>query len=297
MIARSNAIRYSFGDKVFLGFGWVVLSIILIVVLYPLLFVVSASFSAGPSIMSLSLIPPRPTIAGYQIVLQYRDIWVGYANSLFYMGVGTFINLLLTVLCAYPLSRPDFKGRSFIMVLCLITMYFSGGMIPNFLLVRNLGLLNTRWALLLPGGMSIFNMIIMRTYFSTQVPGEILESAQMDGCGNIRFMLRILLPLSTPILAVLGLFYAVTHWNAYFDAMIYLRNRSLFPLSLILREILVINTANIDQMEISQLMLLEERRNVMRYSVIVISTLPVMLLYPFVQKYFVKGMMIGSVKG
>ena len=297
MIARSNAIRYSVSDKIFLGVGWVILSVILIVVLYPLLFVVSASFSAGPSIMSLSLIPPRPTIAGYQIVLQYQDIWVGYANSLFYMGVGTFINLFLTVLCAYPLSRPDFRGRGFIMVLCLITMYFSGGMIPNFLLVRNLGLLNTRWALLLPGGMSIFNMIIMRTYFSTQVPGEVLESAQMDGCGNIRFMLRILLPLSTPILAVLGLFYAVTHWNAYFDAMIYLRNRSLFPLSLILREILVINTANIDQMEISQLMLLEERRNVMRYSVIVISTLPVMLLYPFVQKYFVKGMMIGSVKG
>jgi len=210
---------------------------------------------------------------------------------------GTTISLAVTVLCAYPLSRSDFKAGGFIMVLCVITMYFSGGMIPTFLVVRNLGLLNTRWAVLLPEAMSIYNMIVMRTYFRTQVPTELLESAQMDGCSNTRYLVSILLPLSVPILAVIGLFYAVGFWNSYFSAMIYLNDRTKYPLALILREILVLNDANIDTLDVSIVLKLEERRNVMKYAVIIVASLPVMILYPFVQKYFVKGIMIGAIKG
>lgn len=295
---KHSNIRYSAGDKIFLGINWLILSAFMLIILYPLLFIISASFSAGTSIMSLSLIPERFSTAGYEAVLQYKDIWSGYANSLIYMLAGTFISLVVTILCAYPLSRRDFKGGPFVMTLCMITMYFSGGMIPSFLVIRNLGMLNTRWAILLPGAMSVYNMIVMRTYFRTQIPSEVLESAQLDGCGNIRYLLSIVLPLSTPILAVIGLFYAVGYWNAYFDAMLYLTSdRTKFPLSLILREILVLNSADMDTLDISVLMKLEERRNVMKYAVIIVSSLPVMLLYPFVQKYFVSGIMIGAVKG
>jgi len=297
VIKKSSTIRYTFSDKIFLAFDWFILTSFLIIIIYPLLYIISASFSAGSTVMSLSLIPNRFTTAGYEAVFQYKDIWTGYGNSLIYMIAGTTISLAVTVLCAYPLSRSDFKAGGFIMVLCVITMYFSGGMIPTFLVVRNLGLLNTRWAILLPEAMSIYNMIVMRTYFRTQVPTELLESAQMDGCSNTRYLVSILLPLSVPILAVIGLFYAVGFWNSYFSAMIYLNDRTKYPLALILREILVLNDANIDTLDVSIVLKLEERRNVMKYAVIIVASLPVMILYPFVQKYFVKGIMIGAIKG
>jgi multiple sugar transport system permease protein/putative aldouronate transport system permease protein len=296
-MSKNAAIKYTTSDKVFLSFNWFILTSFLIIIVYPLLYIISASFSAGSTVMSLSLIPSRFTLAGYEAVFQYKDIWTGYANSLIYMAAGTIIALIATVSCAYPLSRPDFKGNNFIMILCVITMYFSGGMIPTFLVVRSLKLLNTRWAILLPGAMSVYNMIVMRTYFRTQVPAEILESSQLDGCGNIRYLFSILLPLSGPILAVIGLFYAVGYWNSYFESLIYLNDRAKYPLSLVLREILVLNNADIDQLDISTIMKLEERRNVMKYAVIIVASLPVMLIYPFVQKYFVKGIMIGALKG
>ncbi len=295
---NGKAIRYTTSDKIFLTITYTVLACFLIIIAYPLLFVISASFSAGATTMTLSLIPKRFSLAGYQAVFQYADIWSGYGNSLIYMVLGTVISLALTVLMAYPLSRPDFKAGGFIMVLCMITMYFSGGLIPTYLVVRQLKLVNTRWAVILPGAMSVYNMIVTRTYFKTSIPGELFESGQLDGCGNIRYLISIVLPLSGPILAVIGLFYAVGYWNAYFDAMIYLSGkRELYPLSLILREILVLNNANIDMLDIDTLMAMEERRNVMKYAVIVVSSLPVMILYPFVQRYFVKGVMIGAVKG
>lgn len=295
---KNRAIRYTFSDKVFLAVDWVVLTLFFIIIAYPLLFVISASFSGGTSIMSLSLIPPNPSLVGYETVFKYKDIWTGYGNSLIYMAAGTLISLLVTVMCAYPLSRPDFKARGVIMALCMVTMYFSGGLIPTYLVVRQLGMLRTRWAVLLPGAMSVYNMIVMRTYMRTQIPLELLESSQLDGCGNIRYLLSIVLPLSVPILAVTGLFYAVGHWNAYFDAMIYLSGaRQLFPLSLVLREVLVVNSADIDSLDIASLMAIEERRNVMKYAVIVVACLPVMVIYPFVQRYFIKGVMIGAIKG
>ena len=185
------------------------------------------------------------------------------------------------------------------MVLCMITMYFNGGLIPTYLVVKDLGLLNSIWSIVLPGAMSTYNMIVMRTYFDTQIPAELLESAQLDGCGNINFLRSIVLPLSVPILAVVGLFYAVSHWNSYFNAMIYLTDRSQYPLQVILREILI--TTTLDPTETSTDIIaqqgMEERKNVMKYSLIIVASLPVLILYPFIQRYFVKGIMIGAIKG
>ena len=290
--------RMSNSDKAFIIIDYIVLCLLFVVVAYPLLYVIAASFSAGPGSMTTYLIPKKLSLAGYQAVFQYKDIWTGYLNSIINMVVGTVLSLAVTMMCAYPLSRPDFKGRNVIMIMCMITMYFSGGMIPTYLTVKDLGLLNTRWALILPGAMGVYNMIVMRTYIMSSIPSDIRESAQIDGCGNVRYLLSMVVPLSKPILAVTGLFCAVGIWNAYFDAMMYVSaKRELYPLALILREILVLDSANMDQLDINTLMALEERRNVMKYAVIVVSSVPVMVIYPFVQKFFVKGMMLGSVKG
>lgn len=294
---KAKKVKHSRDDKIFLSFDYIVLTLLLIIILYPLCYVISGSFSAG-SQPSLFLIPKKVSLEGYQAVFQYTDIWRSYLNSIIYMSLGTLISLTVTVLCAYPLSRQDLVGRNIIMTLCMITMYFSGGLIPNYLLVKNLGLINTRWAILLPGAMSVYNMIVTRTYFMASIPGDLRDSAQVDGCGNIRYLISIILPLSGPILAVTGLFYAVGYWNSYFDAMIYVSGkRELYPLALILREILVLNSTNLEQLDVSQLLAISERQNVMKYAVIVVSSLPVMMIYPFVQKFFVKGMMIGAVKG
>lgn len=290
--------RLSSSDKIFIFIDYLILSVLLIVVLYPLLYVIMSSVAAGPQHMTVYLIPTKFSMAGYKAVFQYKDIWTGYANSLINMVLEVILSLTVTMLCAYPLSRPEFKARNLIMTLCMITMYFSGGLIPSYLLVRNLGLLNSRWALILPGAMSVYNMIVARTYIMNSIPNDIRESAQIDGCGNIRYLITMIVPLSKPILAVLGLFIAVNSWNSYFNAMIYVTTkRDLYPLALILREILVLGNNAIDSVDVDTMLQLEERRNVMKYAVIVVSSLPVMIVYPFVQKFFVKGVMIGSVKG
>ena len=297
---RRKNIRLSVSDRVFTCLNWLALTVFLLVIAYPLLFVVTASFSGGTVVMRLSPIPARWSIAGYRTVFAYKDIWTGYRNSLLYMSSGTLVSLCLTVCCAYPLSRKDLRMGKYVMALGVFTMYFTGGLIPTYLLVRDLGLLNSFWALILPGSMSVYNMIVMRTYFHSQIPGELLDSAQMDGCGDLLFLWRIVLPLSVPILAVLGLFYAVNYWNSYFDALIYLNDRSKFSLQVILREILVANSADpstMSSIEMEQVMDMESRRNVMKYAVIMVASLPVMMIYPFVQRYFVKGMMIGAIKG
>ncbi len=186
MINKKNRIRGSLVDRIFITFNWVLLIAFALIIAYPLAYIISASFTAGASVMSLSLIPPRVTLAGYKAVFEYRFIWSGYYWSLVYTVVGTLVSLAVTVMCAYPLSRSDFKGRNVIMILCMITMYFSGGLIPTYLNIKNLGLLNSMWSLILPGALSVYNMIVMRTYFQTQIPSALLESAQIDGCGNIQ---------------------------------------------------------------------------------------------------------------
>lgn len=299
MAKTRKAIRHTFGDKIFLTIDFIILFLLLIAIAYPLIYIFFASFNAQVTKMGLSLIPEKWSIQGYKAVFEYKFIWSGYLNTLIYTTVGTLINLFVTICCAYPLSRKDFKGRSFVMVMCMITMYFSGGLIPTYLVVKDLGMLNTMWSIVLPGAMSVYNMIVMRTYFDTQIPSELLESAQLDGCGNLNFLRTIVLPLSVPILAVVGLFYAVGHWNSYFNAMIYLTKRDQYPLQVILRDILIMNTIDPSEssVDLSLIQSMEERQNVMKYSLIIVSSLPVLILYPFIQKYFVKGIMIGAIKG
>lgn len=291
--------RYSFSDRIFLTVNFLLVTVLFIIFLYPLLFILSASFSGSVTTMGASLVPAKLSLSGYQTVFAYKDIWSSYLNSIFYVATGTLISLILTISCAYPLSRDDFKGKGVIITLCMFTMYFQSGMIPIFLTMRNYNLLNTIWAVVLPGALSIYNMIVVRTYFKAQIPKEMLESSQIDGCGNLRFLIRIVIPLSGPIIAVIALFSAVMYWNSYFGPMLFLTERKLYPLSMILREILVLNQQGVmnQTVDVNEMLALQERQHVMKYALIVISSLPVMLLYPFIQKYFVKGVMIGAVKG
>ena len=242
--------------------------------------------------------PVDISFVGYDTVFHNVNIWKGFINSLFYTFAGTIINVTLTMLAAYPLSRKDLVGRDKLMLFFTFTMFFNGGIITNYILVSKLGLIDTRWSMLLPGAMSIYNMIIARTFLQNSIPNELLEAAELDGCTDIQYLFQVVLPLSKAVLAVLVLFYGVAHWNTYFNAMIYLRNRELFPLTLFLKEILI--SGQIDPSTVSDPELAEkvsQLAGVIKYSLIVVSMVPVMIVYPFVQKYFVKGVTIGAVKG
>ena len=295
---RKTAIRHTAGDYAFLAFDWLILILFFLILAYPLLYVIASSFSAM-QITTLSLIPKKFSLEGYRAVIEYKYIWIGYANSLLYMTLGTAIALVVTICCAYPFSRPDFKAGKLLMGLCLFTMYFSGGIIPTFLWIRDLHMLDTIWAIVLPTSLSVYNMIVMRTYFATSIPGDLREAAQLDGCGDFRFLYSIVLPLSGPILAVIALYYAVALWNGYFNAMLYLRTKTRLPLTMFLRDILVLNQmTGLDAgLDMEQMARAEERAQIMKYSLIIVGSLPMMVIYPFVQKYFVKGVMIGAVKG
>ncbi|MFE5324389.1 carbohydrate ABC transporter permease [Paenibacillus sp. NPDC056579] len=296
---ENRLIRDSGADKLFTWMVYAVTFIIFLLVLYPILYTLSASFSSPQALVAgkVWLWPVDFGFEGYKAVLQYKDVWVGYSNSIFYMVVGTLINVVMTIAAAYPLSRKDFAGRKFIMMTFAFTMIFSGGLIPNYLLVKELGLLNTRWALLIPNAMSVFNVVMTMTFFRSNIPDELLESAKIDGCSNFRFLVSIVLPVSGAIIAVITLFYAVEHWNEFFSALLYLNKKSMFPLQIYLREILTMNTA--DQLTTSiadqnQRLYLNE---LLKYSLIIFSSLPLMVMYPFIQKHFVRGVMIGSIKG
>ncbi|SHE14735.1 Inner membrane ABC transporter permease protein ycjP [Chlamydia abortus] len=286
-------------DKLFTIANYLFAGILLLLVLYPLVYVLSASFSSPESLMGgrVWLFPVDIGLAGYKAVFEYKGVWIGYSNSLFYTVAGTVINVVMTIAAAYPLSRKDFYGGRTIMLIFAFTMIFSGGLIPNYLLVKELGLLNTRWALLIPNAMSIFNVVVMMSFFRSNIPAELLESAKMDGCSNFRFLLSIVLPLSGAVIAVITLFYAVGHWNSFFDALLYLSDKNKFPLQIYLREILLLNTTSDITLNVD-----EESKNfylseLLKYSLIILSSLPMIVLYPFVQKYFVKGVMVGSLKG
>ncbi len=298
MKRKSTLQRYSSADKLFLLLDIVVLSVIFVIILYPLLYVVFSSFSGGKMLTGLNLIPERFSFEGYRVVFQYRDIWVSYANSVLYTLTGTAIAMVVTVLCAYPLSRSDFSFSKVALGLCVFTMYFSGGLIPTYLNIRSLGLLNTMWAIVLPSSLNVYNMLVMRTYFRSQIPGELRDSAQIDGCGEWRYLIRIVIPLSGSVLGVVALYYGVARWNAYFDSMIYIQNRAKLPLQNILREILIVNTTVADLgMDAETEAIAAERAELLKYSIIVLASIPMMLIYPFIQKSFVKGVMVGSVKG
>ncbi len=288
-------------DKALYTFNYLFLFLILVIVGYPLLIVVSNSLSSPEAVTGgkVWLLPVDFSLAGYQAVFQDKSIVSGFRNSFFYMIVGTAINMVVTTLCAYPLSIKTLPGRRWIMLLFSFTMFFSGGMIPTYLLIYNLGMINTVWSMILPGAISVWNMILMRTYFMNSVPGDIREAAIIDGCSDFRYLVKILIPLSVPIMAVLVLYYAVGHWNSYFNALLYLRDTDLYPLQMVLRNILIMNNASMDMLasDPEAMSLRIKMIDLIKYSVIVVASLPLVILYPFIQKYFVQGIMVGSLKG
>ncbi|WP_212508818.1 carbohydrate ABC transporter permease [Litoribacterium kuwaitense] len=297
--ARSQRVKESASDRVFLIIVYTILSIVALSILYPLIYIVSSSLSSPLAVTSgrVWLWPVEFSLEGYQAVLGSSKVVLGYANSLFYTVFGTLIAVTLTVLIAYPLSRRSFFGRTFLMFFILFTMLFTGGLIPEYLVVQNLGMVDTRWALLIPKAIAVWQVIIARTFFQTSIPEELVEASEMDGCSDIRFLWSVVLPLAKPIIAVLVLMYAIMQWNSYFDALIYLKSEALYPLQLVLRNILILNTDSSSLMDASEMMERQRLAELMKYSLIVVASLPVLMIYPFVQKYFMKGMLIGSVKG
>ncbi|MDQ1914228.1 carbohydrate ABC transporter permease [Paenibacillus sp. GD4] len=296
----TGSIKESADDRLFTILNYIILFIFTITILYPLVYIVSASFSSSTAVVSgrVWLYPVEPTLAGYEAVFKHRLIMSSFLNSVYYTVVGTAINVLFTLIAAYPLSRKDFMPRNGIMALFVFTMMFSGGLIPSYLVVKELGMIDTRWSLLIPGALSVMNMIIARTYFQTTIPDELLEAAQMDGCSDFTFVRKIVLPLSGPIIAVISLFYAVGHWNQYFSALLYLKHQELYPLQLVLRDILVQNEVDASMItDVADQAARDGLRELLKFSLIVVSTLPVLIIYPFIQRHFVKGMMIGSLKG
>ncbi len=292
--------KVSAGDAVFLGVNYAVLAIAFLVVAYPILYIVSASLSDHEAVLAgrVWLWPVQPTLKAYAAVFQSPKIPRAFLNSIIYTVFGTAVNLVMTVMGAYPLSRKDFVGRNVITAFFVFTMLFSGGLIPTYLLVSRLGLVDSRLAMIIPPAMSVWYVIIARTFFQANLPAELHESAVLDGCGDVRFILRIALPLSGPLLAVLVLYYAVGHWNSYFNALIYLKSSALFPLQIVLRNILILNESDaMMTMDVKTMLVRRGLAELLKYAIIVVASAPMMLLYPFVQKYFIRGIMIGAIKG
>jgi len=287
-------------DKILYAVVGTILTLFTLIVLYPLIYVVSSSFSSGTAVSTgrVLLWPVESTLKGYETVFAHKHIISAYSNTIFYTVVGTVINLAVTVTCAYPLSRRDFPMRRFFSLMFLFTMYFGGGLIPTYILMSKIGFVNSRWVMLIPGALSVYNMILVRTYLSSSIPGELLEASQIDGCSDTGFFFKILLPLSKPIIAVITLYYAVGHWNAYFNAMIYLNDVDKYPLQLILREILLASQISLDDMvDVEAMVAKQGLSDILKYALIVVATAPILCVYPFIQRYFIKGVMIGSVKG
>lgn len=301
-MAKANThSRMSLGDRIFDSINVVLLGLLALIIIYPLVYVLSASFSDPVSVASGDMIlwPVNVTLENYAEVFKNQSIITGYRNSLIILVSGTALNLVMTVLAAFPMSRRDLWGRNVMMKLMTFTMFFSGGLIPTYLLItRTLGLMNSWLALILPGAISVYNMIIMRTYFQTSIPYELQEAADIDGCSPFGVLIRIILPLSGPILAVIGLYYGVGHWNSYFSALLYINREELQPLQLYLRRVLTLNSnQSLLSTGSDEAARQAMRAETIKYAVIVVSSVPMLVIYPFVQKFFVKGVMIGAIKG
>ncbi len=298
---QSAVIRKTHFDTVFDIVTTTLLVLALLVVLYPMYFVVIASVSDATSIASgrVILLPKNVSFVGYQRIFQDSRIWSGYKNSFLYTISSALIGVTLTSMAGYAFSREDLYGRKVLLTIYLFTMYFGGGLVPTFLVVKSIGLMGSPLAVILMGSVSVYNIIIARSFFMSNIPKELYEAASIDGCGNGRFFVQIVVPLSKAILAVLALYYAVGQWNGYFNALIYLNKEAYFPLQLVLREILIGTTGTIsaDVTDVDAIQEMQRIAATIKYGVIVVASIPMLVLYPFVQKYFVKGVMIGSVKG
>ena len=292
--------KFTRRDKVFNFVNLSIVTLFFLAVLFPLIYVVSASFSDPNKVIQgrVWLWPVGFNLEGYKAVFDNPRVMSGYLNSFIIMVGGTAVNVVMTILAGYPLSRKDFPDRHLLMGLFVFTIMFSGGLIPTYILVKNLGLIDTRWALILPTAIGVWNAIIVRTYFQTTIPGDLLEAAQMEGCNEFHFLWKIVIPLSGPIIAVITLFYAVGHWNQFFQALLYLKDEAKYPLQIVLREILVENTiTDMSSMDVESQLLRQRLRELLKYSLIIVASAPLLMIYPFIQKYFVKGIMIGSLKG
>jgi len=297
-ITKNRKIKLSSGDRVFYLVVNTVMILIGLLVAVPLLHVFSASISTPSAVTQgkVFLLPNGLSLEGYKAVFRDDYIMSGYGNTIFYTVAGTLINVCITIACAYPLSRKDLPGRNGIMFMYTFGMMFSGGLIPMYLLVRDLRMVNTIWALLIPYAMNTYNMIVARTFFSSTIPVELLEATRIDGGDDFTFFFKIVMPLSKPIIAVLVLYYAVASWNSYFTAFLYLNDQKKFPLQLVLKDILIGNTMSSEMAEGASVVQ-NDLSGVLKYASIICASLPVWIIYPLVQKHFVKGVMIGSVKG
>lgn len=283
------------GSKIFDVVNYIILAFVGFIMLYPMWYVLVVSMSSAKyiSLGEVTFFPKGITFEAYKRVFDSKNIWVGYRNTILYTVVGTAINLAMTALCAYPLSRKDFYGRKTMTVLITITMFISGGLIPLYLIINKIHLMNTMWAVILPSAISTYNMIIMRTSFQS-IPDALVESAYLDGANDVVIFWKIILPLSKAIIATMVLFYSVSHWNSYFPAMLYLNSKSMYPVQVIMRDIII----GSDMSEAGDTSALSMVSTInYRYAVIIISLIPILLVYPFIQKYFTKGVMVGAVKG
>ena len=292
--------KRSKGEKIFAVFNTIILIGLSIVCLIPMWHVIMASvsdpYSVGATHSFIFYPLEKPNVEAYKIILRYQGLWRGYLNTIIYTVSQCFLAAFCSCIGGYIMARKQYRYRGLFTIFLLIPMFFNGGMIPTYLLVRDLGMLDTMWAILLPTAISVWNLIITRTYFQTSIPQEILESASIDGCNDFQFLIRMVIPLSVPILAVNVLLYAVGHWNSYFNEMIYLSTNTKYPLQLILRDILL-NDQSAGTMDVTQQLERQKTQYLLQYSSMVVGTVPLMLLYPAVQKYFIKGIMVGAVKG
>lgn len=292
-------IGVNFFDRIYMLFVYAIVWISVIVITFPLLNIISSAFSSSDAVAAgkVLLWPVDFSLQGFKIIFTSKYILSGFYNSLIYTVLGTTLNVFITMTAAYPLSRKDFKCRRFILLMFAFTMLFNGGMIPTYMVVRSLKMTDTIWSILVPSAMSVWNLIITRTYIEANIPDELYESSSLDGCGDIRFLISIVVPLSAPIIAVITLLYAVGRWNSFFDALMYLNKRNLMPLQIVLRDILITGGMSDLALDASEQEKATRLRMLLQYSLILVSSVPVMLLYPFIQKYFIKGIMIGAIKG
>lgn len=297
---RLSKQRLPLEDKIYYAVVYTILVLLGLSVLYPLVYIVSASFSSPNAVSTgkVVLFPVELSIKGYSTVFANKRVWIGYKNTLIYTAFGTLINVFMTLICAYPMARKGLPHKGFFSFMFMLTMIFSGGMIPTYLLVRDLKMLDTRWSLVIPGAMAVYQMIITRTYIQSTIPDELLESSQIDGCSDFRFFWKFIIPLSKAVIAVIAMQYAVGHWNSYFNAFIYLTDSKKYPLQIFLREILIMNQINsADIVDPEMAVAMQGMADLLKYSLIVVATAPILLVYPFVQRYFTEGVMIGSLKG
>ncbi|MDD6871632.1 MAG: carbohydrate ABC transporter permease [Clostridiales bacterium] len=300
-LSRKNSIKVPRGDKIYYGIVNLFLFLFFMAILLPLLNVVASSFSEAKTVNQGKVLfwPVNFTTEGYKAVFQYKGIWRSYANTFLYTITGTAVNLAMTLMCAYPLARKDLPFKGPVVALFMFTMLFGGGTIPNYILIRNLHMMNTIWAMIIPGAISVYNMIIARTFIQN-IPSDLEEAAKIDGCSDVRYFFSIVLPLSKTVISVLGLYYAVAHWNDYFTAFLYLSDNEKMPLQITLRAILINNTFSADAAaSVNEETLLNNQalQDLLKYSLIIVSSVPVLIIYPFVKKYFLKGVMLGAVKG